>query len=268
MNTTPQDTPNTLAAAMQQAVLESDLDRACLLVQEVLGVTDGGVAGLVFSSLSEDPNGERTAWANMSPAERHKHLIFYISSELRYLPEPGAVPPLTLPGFEPHQTGGGCMALARHLPDGSQWLVTDEDGTRIPGDNEIIAVGHYDPEGSVLFEQDFAAGTFDVPAFLAMVDQSNPDAADSPAQDRAAFAAFQASRKEMSALEYGNLIGDFSWEDTPEMKLLVYNDRWNIEVCDDGRYQLVIENLCWITSETRSLEDLEWELFQFSKIAG
>lgn len=38
----------------------------------------------------------------------------------------------TVYGFEVWNTGGGCMALRKDLPNGDYLLLTDEDGCRIP----------------------------------------------------------------------------------------------------------------------------------------
>lgn len=45
--------------------------------------------------------------------------------------------------------------------------------------------------------------------------------------------------------------------------LLVYNGRFFIEVLEDGRRMLTLENQCWIEPET-SLEVMELELYRFN----
>ncbi len=47
----------------------------------------------------------------------------------------------------------------------------------------------------------------------------------------------------------------------------VYEGGLYIEVLKDGRFQLVIENQCWITPNT-SLLDMEVELYGFFKMNG
>ena len=45
-------------------------------------------------------------------------------------------------GFEVVQTGGGCEAWEKLAP-GLRILITDESGSAIPVDNDIITVGFY-----------------------------------------------------------------------------------------------------------------------------
>lgn len=81
------------------------------------------------------------------------------------------------------------------------------------------------------------------------------------------FEDFQKTRQKMPARDFGELIGDAMWEDEPETSLfLVYDNSWYIEICEDGRYHLVLENRTWITGPDVSLEDLERELHKFSEI--
>jgi uncharacterized protein YuzB (UPF0349 family) len=81
------------------------------------------------------------------------------------------------------------------------------------------------------------------------------------------FRAFQKTCRQMRAVDYGDLIGDLMWEDEPEVQFLVYGDTWWIEICDDGRHQLVLGNQCWITGEGETLESLERKLYEFSLIS-
>lgn len=83
--------------------------------------------------------------------------------------------------------------------------------------------------------------------------------------DEAEFKAFKATRKQVTGLEYAGLIGDRAWEDDPDRQLLVYEDSWYIEITDDGRYMLTLENQGWITGEDGTLDDLERELFRYAK---
>lgn len=79
------------------------------------------------------------------------------------------------------------------------------------------------------------------------------------------FAAFQASRQQMSAKAFGDLVGDAQWEDDETTQFLVYDDSWYIEICDDGRRMLTIENMGWIEPES-SLEEMEQVLFDFRDV--
>lgn len=80
------------------------------------------------------------------------------------------------------------------------------------------------------------------------------------------FEDFQASKTEMTAQAYGDLIGDASWPEREELNVvLVYGGHYNIEHLRDGRHQLVIENRCWITDSETTLADLEYELFLYAK---
>ncbi len=82
------------------------------------------------------------------------------------------------------------------------------------------------------------------------------------------FEEFQATRQEMPAHQFGDLIGDAMWEDEPDsVRVLVYNQAWFIDICEDGRYHLVLENQTFITGPDVSLEDLERKLYEFSLIA-
>lgn len=77
------------------------------------------------------------------------------------------------------------------------------------------------------------------------------------------FETFQATRKQMSAKAFGELIGDAQWEDDTTTQFLVYENSWYIEILDDGRHMLAIENRGWITPKS-SLEEMEQALFEFS----
>jgi hypothetical protein len=47
------------------------------------------------------------------------------------------VEPIEAYGFQPHHTGGGCMALIKTLDDGRQIWITDDGGSAIPEADEI-----------------------------------------------------------------------------------------------------------------------------------
>lgn len=271
-----------LTEALRQAVQKDNIDEACGLLQTSLGVTDGGVAGVCFSDVAVDPEEDGIDWAALDALTRHRRLCDYIKTELNFMPEPRDAR-LELAGFEPYHTGGGCQALARHLPDGSHWLVTDEGGTEIPSPEETIGVGHYGKQGDVYFEDSYPAGEFDKDAFLELVEKRS--GATSRVYDRdgmvdeverrafveeqeideEALETFRATRKQMSARAFGELIGDAMWEDDEESQFLVYDDAWYIEICDDGRHMLILGNQNWITSEGTTLEELERKLYDFAK---
>ena len=104
-----------LTEALHQAVQKDNIDEACGLLQTSLGVTDGGVAGVCFSDVAVHPEEDGIDWAALDVLTRHRRLCDYIKTELNFMPEPRDVC-LELAGFEPYHTGGGCRALARHIP--------------------------------------------------------------------------------------------------------------------------------------------------------
>lgn len=60
---------------------------------------------------------------------------------------------LSVKGFTPYHTGGGCMALMKELPDGGYVLITDVDDAALPRGNVIeVAIGRYDSDGCVFGE--------------------------------------------------------------------------------------------------------------------
>ena len=83
--------------------------------------------------------------------------------------------------------------------------------------------------------------------------------------DEEAFEIFRATRKQMSARAFGELISDAMWEDDDKSQFLVYDDAWYIEICDDRRHMLVLENQNWITGEDTTLDELERKLYDFAK---
>mgnify|MGYP006420719833 CR=1 FL=1 len=60
------------------AAKTSDLDESCQMVQEKLGVTEGGIAGIFFSGF--DPE----AFSALSESDRLVHIHHYIKTELLY----------------------------------------------------------------------------------------------------------------------------------------------------------------------------------------
>jgi len=73
-----------LIDALNAAHQTDDLDEACKLIQDVLGVTDGSLAGAVFSDLDDDPNSENS-WQSMSKIDRCRRLVGYIRSEVNLI---------------------------------------------------------------------------------------------------------------------------------------------------------------------------------------
>jgi len=62
-------------AAIPHAASKNDLDEACLILQDILGVTDGGVAAMCFSGTSDD-------WFNWSQSLRVAALEDYLRTEI------------------------------------------------------------------------------------------------------------------------------------------------------------------------------------------
>lgn len=88
------------------------------------------------------------------------------------------------------------------------------------------------------------------------------DGAASPFTD---LEGFRATRTEMAAREFGELVGDLQWE-TDDSRFLVYGAGYWIEALDDGRHLLTLENAGWITGQDgETLETLEERLFEFTR---
>ncbi|WP_411839808.1 hypothetical protein [Paracoccus sp. ME4] len=76
---------------------------------------------------------------------------------------------------------------------------------------------------------------------------------------------FRATRTEMAASQFGELVGDGQWE-ADESRFLVYVAGYWIEALDDGRHHLTLENGSWITGQDgETLETLEERLFEFTR---
>jgi len=56
-----------------------DLDLSCGHIQSILGITDGGIASICFSDVSE------TDWRKMSHDARYDKLKDYIKTEISYM---------------------------------------------------------------------------------------------------------------------------------------------------------------------------------------
>lgn len=62
-------------ADIEKAANIDDVDVALKGLQDIAGITDGGIAGIVFSDID---------WKKESIEERHKILIHYLRVERRY----------------------------------------------------------------------------------------------------------------------------------------------------------------------------------------
>lgn len=171
--TEPQTSITNLLQALQIAAASDTIDDACAIIQNAVGVEDTAIRALCFSDIRRSP-GPGKGWRSLSPNDRHDRLVTYIKLALDYAPKPDVAVKLTIPGFEPYHTGGGCMALAKRLPDGSQWLVSSEDGTEIPCVGDEIGVGHYGEDGEIHFEKTYVWDQFKPSEFLAMVEARTP----------------------------------------------------------------------------------------------
>lgn len=72
--------------AIQLATLEPNADRALIPVQRILGVPDGGLAGVFFSGvMDDDMAGESIAdcWSQLTPAQRRDVAVDYVIHELK-----------------------------------------------------------------------------------------------------------------------------------------------------------------------------------------
>lgn len=134
------------------------LNAACLLMQNRLGVTTGDLAGIFFSG--KDPGGFEA----------------YIRSELRSTNQGEYVPArqqlMQIEGFDLVETGGGCTAIRRILPDGRHIVLTS-DASAYVAQGDSVDLGVYpsedwDPdEGTLLELPSFDAATGAVAAILA-----------------------------------------------------------------------------------------------------
>jgi len=89
--TRPQDSTiseTNLKTALQAAVDMDGLDDACRTIQDLLGVDDGGLAGVMFSELDDDPSSHENSWKGLSKSERRARLVSYIKSEIELMAAP------------------------------------------------------------------------------------------------------------------------------------------------------------------------------------
>jgi hypothetical protein len=82
--------------------------------------------------------------------------------------------------------------------------------------------------------------------------------------DDGAFKAFQASMQIMTGPQFGKLIRDQDWYNSPDSRVRVYDNSWCIEINDDETYCLTMENHSWLIPRDCSLEEAEMKLFEFS----
>jgi hypothetical protein len=69
-----------MAALLQTALQAQTLDDAVRPIQDALGITDGGVAGNVFSGLPEGVD----SWPTLSEDERRRWLGEWLRAEAMY----------------------------------------------------------------------------------------------------------------------------------------------------------------------------------------
>ena len=82
--------------------------------------------------------------------------------------------------------------------------------------------------------------------------------------DSVPFKDFIATKKQMKAKDFGELIRDLAWEDEEDTEFLVYQDAWYIEILKDGSYLLTLENLQWSGDTEDDLHELEVKLHEFT----
>lgn len=91
-----------LKQAIKQAASNSDLDAALGPIQQLLGVTDGGVAGQVFSSVADGDAHNDEYWPHASPQERMAALQDYVKTEMMYMSESAPVSEPQYEEFDPY----------------------------------------------------------------------------------------------------------------------------------------------------------------------
>lgn len=155
-----------------------------------------------------------------------------------------------------------------HLQDGWGWVETefDEDAPlavlHVSGDYETshhgpawieheAAIG---PDLITLVSRDF--GNMKDWAGLAALDRVA-----SPLQD---VESFRATRVEMSAKDFGEMVGDALWENEDDLQFLVYAGSFWIEIGKDGRHALDLEREEWVTGGDETLDTLEGRLFAWA----
>jgi hypothetical protein len=67
------------AEVVLKAAREQDLDAACIIIQDAIGQTDGGVAGMFFSDLDTPAE-----WGTFTVSERLERLCNYVLMEKAY----------------------------------------------------------------------------------------------------------------------------------------------------------------------------------------
>ena len=74
-----------LKQAITQGAKNPDLDAALGPIQKLLGVTEGDVAGQVFSSTADGDALNDEYWPHATDQERMEALQEYVATEMRYL---------------------------------------------------------------------------------------------------------------------------------------------------------------------------------------
>lgn len=85
----------TLRKTLIDAAKLTNLTQSVALVQNAVGQTDGGLAGLFFSGeprydhgIGEHDDDYSTAWPKLRMSERHELLVNYLKSEVEYIELP------------------------------------------------------------------------------------------------------------------------------------------------------------------------------------
>jgi hypothetical protein len=71
-------------AIIWAAVCHNNLDEACIVIQDHIGQTDGGVASLAFSGQTPMEDGNHKEWLEASHWQRETMIRKYLNSELAY----------------------------------------------------------------------------------------------------------------------------------------------------------------------------------------
>lgn len=74
---------------------------------------------------------------------------------------------------------------------------------------------------------------------------------------------FRATRIELSAPEYGRLVGDAQWEDDEDVRFLVYGASYYVEILEDGRFLLPLLAESYLAETEAELAGLEDKLFDY-----
>ena len=162
-----------LADVITEAIALDDLNHACRIIQDFLGVDDGSLASLCFADLTSDAEEDDNKWLRLPSDQRRERLAAYIKSEVDMMATAPILQEIEIFGFTPWAAGGGCTTLAHHLPGGGSWFVSAIDSPSIPRRGDDIYVAHYDTDGeTILFEAEYEWVDFDCAAFVHRVAES------------------------------------------------------------------------------------------------